>query len=343
MTANDLKRARTVAHSWMIAWGLDSSTSVPGVDLVVEGQRVDTGSSTEPTDIQLNPEKLASQDFLQTMDELWCLTDLLGYGCPDTPRMPPGSERTSHTDYEGSSMRLRPFGKTANPPEELIQKYLPIVKKAARKAAHQYYRTLDLMAQGVEDLETIGMVYLVLYLHRHQDLDNEERSRADLSLFLRQEYARWAAVTNKKLQNITEVNGADPEDSAGTPIIGAALERAVEVSDPPETIMGYSYDPCYREPREPVEEVVSRKTLSVRRKAAAARLAEKLAALPHEQFVSEVTRVMNGGYDGDVVHLANRIFNAHKKGCDCCRCADEAWTEYRKKRFQRKPSYRGRK
>jgi hypothetical protein len=338
MSPNDLKRARTVANSWLLSWNIDSQIGTDS-DLLVRNLRVDTGSSTGPVDFKLDPKNLIGGSVQNTLHEMWRLTEHLQLGRP-LPNRPPNSIlRARKGDYEGISLRLTPFSKTANPPEHVLARYRPIVQRAAAKAAYKYRQILRPMAQDQEDLESIGMVYLTLYLHRHQDLSNQQKNEIELRLFLQQEFARWAKVSFAKLQNITQhIPGAPPEEIVGTPIPGAKLHCSVQSNtlDPGNNRsaaleISYSYDPCFV----PMycHEDPKKSQLELKRKEAKVKLESKIKSLQHEKLVEELGRViLDRRVDGETWSLANKIYRQHCLECPACASAHDAWEENLRRR-----------
>jgi hypothetical protein len=214
---SDQKRAICVAHSWLSSWGLESIPLVDGC-LMVEGKRVDLTVSGKHADISLDGRKLIGRDVDQTIAECKRVSDLCGKATPPKPRKTMGTIRAKKGDYEGISMRLTPFERTSNPKESEIKKWEPIVRRERDIAYRRYRQLCKTFVMDRDDLYSIGLVYLCIYLHRHRCLTSSKIDGGLLTLFLRQEYSRWAKVTTEKLKRVkVDMSGLPLDILIGTP------------------------------------------------------------------------------------------------------------------------------
>jgi hypothetical protein len=335
-------KALNVAYSWSLGWGLDVHFPEAGEagDLVVEGRSVLVGPRDKQGSglLALDPDKLNSRNVDETLHEMWRLTLLCGKGTPAGFRKTSGTLRARSDDYEATSMRLTPFERIANPPEWLLKKYQPVVKREADCAARRYSEILRLMRMDVGDLWTVGMLYLCVYLHRHQDLRNDKKNGANLTLFLRQEFRRWASVTCEHLKNITFGSAGVPvSEVVGSPVPGVDFRDAVGKTEASYVFEPEHYEPEPAEPRFASEEESARYERRVamqegrfrkaRQRAHAAELEDRLSTLSHDQYVEAMSNVMNEErHPVEAREEAARRMDLHMKECEPCRVAAAAWT-----------------
>ena len=333
-------KAINVAYSWLLSWGLNV---VPAADnvLIVEGKRV----GVEPTgvDICLDATRLNSKNAGDAIDECKRVTDAIGKGKPTGTRDAPLVNRAASGDYEAASMRLTPFSRTANPPDWLLKKYEPVVKREA-DCAYRKYRSLCYGAQvDAKDLWSIGMVFLVVYLHRYQDLMDEQRNGANLCQFLRQEYSRWATVTCKRQRNVSFSSiGVPVEEIIGVPIAGADVysvidyegkEEGFDRSHPTLTI-GYWPKteieaekvkvPKFRseKARKKYENkcvIAENRLRASKKRAAIVELADRLDSMTHEEYIFALTSVIRSAFQSvDAQKAARSRMKNHAKTCQIC-------------------------
>ena len=335
-------KAVNVAYSWITSWGLRTELDPDG-DLVIEGLRVvvDSHDCGFTPDIRLSGVILLGKDTQAVIAEMHRVTVACGRGKPEGFRQLSGTLRASSDDYEAISMRLTPFERTANPPEALLRKYEPVVKREADCAGRRYAQLLKLTGAGPDDLHTIGMCYLVTYLHRHRVLNNEQKDGALLTLFLRQEFRRWAHVTTLHLENVSfSLAGVPVEEIVSNPTSGATIDQ----QPGGEGEVSYQFDietpspeaqPAFAtaEAQEQYEKRATKRMVRHRnqiREAREAELEDRLSMLPHDTFVETMTSVIQEErQDIEAREEAERRFKTHMDSCQSCQTAWTAWEEYR--------------
>jgi hypothetical protein len=352
----ETSKAVTVAASWGKGWGLRVVVP-PGhedADLVIEGMKVRVcpgdGSRCERTPcgsscavdgaVVLSAKKLNSRNVDEAVREMWKLTTAVGAGQPGPFRKASSVLRASSDDYEATSLRLTPFQRVPNPPAEVLKKHEPIVRREANRAAKRYPRILQQMSMEEGDLYTAGLVYLCNYLHRYQNLHDEQRNGANLTLSLQQEYRRWATVTCEKLKDVSFCSAGVPiTEVVGAPVAGVQFTEAGSIE------ASYSMDPAAApapvERPEPVftsdrerKQYEKRKALEeghyikARQAAHAQELEDLLGGLGHDEYVESLAAVINEErHPVEAREEAGRRMRAHLETCESCRCADEAWSE----------------
>jgi hypothetical protein len=317
-------KATTVAYSWAESWGLRVQVGPTPNSLVVEDKLVQVGGKGRDGCLRLDEKKLNSKDVEQVISEMWKLTEKLGFGRPNGFRNGTGTVRARVADYEATSMRLTPFERTPNPPAWLIQKQMAIINREARRAAYRYRHILDEISSDEGDMKSIALVYLTIYLNRHRDLEDAHKSGGNLTLFLRQEFARWASVTRRYLRNISfESQGIELSATIGKPVCGAEISSGNSWVEP-------NYTPPAHAPVQlaDAEAVAQEKNRNSRRVEQIEKQEGLLSSMTHHQWVEVMSGVINGtSHPKEAQDEAKRRMKEHCQKCETCRCADEAWTE----------------
>jgi hypothetical protein len=285
----NVQKAQCVVQSWLLSWGIPYEVGQNG--LVVDGRLVSFGPGG---DVEVDVDAVLSKKFDESMVEVKRLMAGLGRETPELLRNPP-TRRVGKDDLLARSMRLTAFAKTPNPPEELLKKYLPIVKREADRAWRRFSVLNQTLLLEPGDYLCIGMVFLTMYLHRYQDLQYETRNRADLTLYLQQEFNHWDKVMHRDLPSLAiDPRGMLVEQFMQAPVPGAQVEWWNTWGDQPSHQRGThavglrepSYTmPEYFEPPPPEPEVFQEE------------------GLPHHQL-----RTL----------LSKKDFSAHAKKCPSC-------------------------
>lgn len=358
----NIQKAVCITQSWLSSWGVHSERKES--QLFVEGHTLDFGAGTG---IRVNVEAVLSQDFTLCVSEMKRLATLIGRVALNPSRTPP-TKRVRGEDLLARSLRLTAFAKAPNPPAELMKKYEPIVKREADRAHRRFISTTREMLLEPSDYLCIGMVFLTVYLHRYQDLEHESRNRANLTLYLQQEFAHFDRVLHHDFDSLVfDPRGFLVEQFVQAPIPGATVEwwdtwandtsRSVSSREP-------SYTPSeYATPEPPEPPVVEERNLPhhllsdlltakeftiharkcpscgaerkakrlahVKARKAKAVLKERLEALPHNAFVEALASVIDSPfYDPEARELATALFRKHMRHCEPCYAAWHAWEEY---------------
>lgn len=355
MKESDAKKAINIAYSWLNGWGLKVELDKGKINtLLVEGVKVTVDSNRQPSSkntLILESAKLLSRDPEDAILECWAVTTAVGAGCPSGHRTVIQKLRASSSDYEATSMRLTPFGRTANPTNAELKKWAPIVKREADCAARRYYGICQTMQEDKDDLWSIGMTYLCTFLHRHRDLGSETHTGACLTLFLRQEYARWANVTCERLKNIAfSGSGVPIEEITSSPVEGAVLYNTQKK----KAHASYTCEPGERDvlenssvdfkkiPEAAIEswrrkiERLSNAEAKGRQQSAAADLNDRLLALTHDKLHDKLLEVIDSEHcNYEAQKEAKRQFIKHTLGCPSC--ADEWRAREEKNKKKRAP------
>lgn len=317
--SSDTSKAITVAASWASGWRLkvEVPPSSRGVDLIVNGLevRVCDGIRCESEvagkacgrggAIVLQADNLNSRSAEVAVKEMWKLTTVAGIGEPKAFRASAAGLRASSEDYEATSMRLTPFQRTANPQPAQLRQFEPIVKREASRAGKRYQRILEQMSMDEGDLHTVGLVFLCNYLHRYQDLHDENRNGANLTLSLQQEFRRWASVTCDKLKGISFCAAGVPvAEVVGSPIAGVQFMEQqagaeahylpVETLQPakaeaPEPVFGSERERKQHEKRLVQED---NRYIKARQAAKAQLLEDLLSGMGHDEYVAALEAVI---------------------------------------------------
>lgn len=347
------QRAVRVVFSWMRSWNIDVRfpEALDEGDLVVDGKRVvfrDDRQAGE-FDFALSPSAVIGPDMRATLSELHRLTQHLGRGAPAGFRDVTGMTRASPDDYLGVSMRLTPFGRTPNIPEEDLRKWLPTLKREADRAARRCGAILANMSLDKDDLKNIGLVYLMNFLSRHAPVGDEKATGKQLTMSLLQEYGRWADVTIRHLKNVSarvaaglpldaivgaphplaRVEGADYEASAGdTPdksnIVGTYVMDMEDAIDASRTAQPEDDEPVFAsneewEKYERRQAMREGRYLAKRRRNAKAALDLALSEMPHDRMVFVLSEVVDSHFQNpEAREEAARRLEEHRETCSRC-------------------------
>ena len=306
-------RCHCIVESWLTAWGIEFERD--GDWLTVEGKSVAFYAAdclAPGADVTLHMGALLARNFDRSMRQVEKLMKVLGRKMPPLARRPT-EEQAAPDDYLGRSMRLRLFSQTPNPSEEAIAARWYIVKREADRACRRFRYITDTLGLEQSDFYTLGRVFLTIYLHRFQDLNNSARNKANLTLFLHQCFSRWAKVTRKDMRSIIpDARGVLVHQVMAAPVPGASLEWSAE-------------EPFYTMP-EYVEQVEAASTEPMDPREARKAVTKALAAMEHDEMVEKLAEVMRSAYlDHDTRRAATLRFNRHLAKCEACRMANEAW------------------
>lgn len=344
------KRALCVVRSWLLSLGVPHT--VRGEVLEVNGAPVEFDKAA-----------ILHPDFSTSMVEV---KRVVGQFVENfEPPRAPGPHRAAADDLLARSMRLTAFAKTANPPEAVLLKYRPIVKREADRAWRKFSHLNHALLLEPADYLSVGMVFLTIYLHRYQDLEHESRNGADLTLYLQQEFTRWDKVLHHDLPSIAlDVRGMLPEQLMSAPVPGGKVELWGTWGSPDEEGMNTGREPSYTMPEyaeaeaddpdmRPEGELPHHllpdlltaeeyavhvgkcrhcqndpKAVKTRNRTARERLSLALGEMEHDRFVESLSDVMGNPYlDPDARELAARLLRKHLDGCKGCAAAWAAWEE----------------
>lgn len=204
------KRAQCVVQSWLLSWGVPYE--IREGKLVADGREVEYDAAT-----------ILSTDFNESMAEMERIMERLDRPMPALLRSPT-CRRAAGDDLVARSLRLTAFAKTANPPADVLAKFAPVVKREADRAHRLFSNLTRSLLLEPRDYFAAGMVFLVLYLHRYQDLDSASRNGADLTRYLQQEFRHWDKVLHHDLPSIVlDARGMLPEQFMSAPVPGSTL------------------------------------------------------------------------------------------------------------------------
>jgi hypothetical protein len=330
-------RSACVVYSWMRAWNIP--VRLPEVhsegDLVVDDKSVVFREDGERGgfDIALSSSAILGANLNATLAELHRVTDLVGRGRPAGFRNVTGMGRASPSDYLGVSMRLTPFSRAPNIPEEDIVRWRPVLKREADRAARRYAGILFNMGLDRQDMFNIGLVFLVTYLNRHQALGDDRINGAQLTLSLHQRFGRWAAVTVKHLKSVAPITSGLPVDAlVGSPCPNSVLEdshgtdREASYTFSPESLDEPDTD---EEPDFTSDEAEQKylhskamkegRYMAKRRRNAKAALDSMLEEMPHDRMVFVLAEVAESDFQHqDARDEAVRRLCDHKSSCSGC-------------------------
>lgn len=350
------QRAVCVVFSWMRAWNIDARLpEAPNEgDLVVCGRQVVLREDRQPGghDIALAPSAILGSDLKATLAELHRLTERLGYGAPSGFRNVSGTTRANPDDYLGVSMRLTPFGRTPNIPEEDLKKWMPTLKRESDRAARRCGAILANMSLDKEDLKNIGLVYLMNFLSRHAPLGDEKATGKQLTMSLLQEYGRWADVTIRHLKNVSahvaaglpldaivgaphplaHVEGADHESTTGRDserfgelnLVGTYVMDMEGAIDAARGAPAEDAEPTFAsseewEKYERRQAMREGRYLAKRRRNAKAALDLALSEMPHDRMVFVLSEVVDSHFQNpEAREEAARRLEEHRETCPQC-------------------------
>lgn len=310
-TTNVVGKASCVAHSWLSAWGVDVQFVADEThDLLVNGHRIKVARDSSGPDT-LNADLLCSPSVATVLGELHRVTVSLGLGAPAGFR-PENSNvtRASTEDFEAVAMRQTQFARTANPPDEVIRKFLPIVKREAQRAARRHKATFTQLQFTWEDVYQIAQVLFVNHYHQFmfQKWDHDVNCKF-LVRYLQQQLERLAEVSSRKNRNISFSGAGVPlEECMSSPVEGV------------EMFVGYGGEAAY-EPTGEVRKETKGRTVTLRKNAAKAKLEAFMANTPHEDVVSKLEEVAGNEFcDYAARRLARDLLREHRKGCQEVTC-----------------------
>lgn len=338
MKKSQREKAVCVAHSILTSLGLDPKPGEGGADFMVNGLPVSVGDTKG---LVLDGNALATNEFNKLREEGDWIAKFFGKD-PLVFRVNESKSRISNDDYEGKILRLTQFKRTLNPPESVLKKFEPIVKKEAARAAKLYANTLHKISQDVNDLQSIGMIFAVNYWWQYAKEKNEDSVNYYLFVFnLRQQFSRWNKVTRDKLNNIdSSLIGVPSDQYNSTPIHSNGLKTVLTVSeDEIQRDMAYEVDMegqldlirtmRAQEPKaafRTLEQAILNhngtpqfESPKERRGEAKANLEAKLGALPHDEFVERLTEITDSMFtDHSAKKLAKKKLKLHKADCNLC-------------------------
>jgi len=344
------KRALCVVRSWLLSLGVACEIR-DGILETMDGP------------VEFDKSAVLHPDYSVSMAEVKRVVER--YVERFEPTRAPGPQRAAADDLLARSMRLTAFAKTPNPPAEVLLKYRPIVKREADRAWRRFSHLNHALLLEPSDYLSVGMVFLTIYLHRYQDLEQESRNGADLTLYLQQEFARWDKVLHHDLPSIAlDIRGMLPEQLMSAPVPGGKVELWGTWGAPDDEGLHQQREPSYTMPEYAVEEeedpdmkpegnlphhllpdlltaeefehhVAScrhcqniPKVVKMRNRSAKERLSMALGEMGHDQFVESLSDVMANPYlDPDARELAAKLLRKHLGECEGCAAAWTAWEE----------------
>jgi hypothetical protein len=344
-------RALCIVRSWLLSWNVPHE--IREGRLMVDGKLVDYDTS-----------KVLSLSFDSSLTEVKRLVESCGHTAEKPPRVPTGV-RAADDDLLARSMRLTAFSKTPNPPEAVLLKYRPIVKREADRSWRKFAHLNHALLLEPSDYLSVGMVFLTIYLHRYQDLQHESRNGADLTLYLQQEFGRWDKVLHHDLPSIAlDIRGMLPEQLMSAPVPGGEVDMWNSWGAPDEDGARHNREPSYTMPEYATEEQEDPdmksegnlphhllqdlltaeeyerhvslcrhcqndpKAIKSRNRSAKERLSLALGEMEHDTFVESLSDVMANPYlDPDARELAAKHLRKHLGECEGCAAAWTAWEE----------------
>lgn len=327
-------KAVCVVESFLAGYGLVVKATPGGAkgDIEVNGLTVAISPNPEtearPAEVVLDAKVFSGRSVADHVAEVNKVLLALGLPAMGVARPQTGSLRASSADYHEVAMRLTQFRRTANPPAAVLEQVRPTITREAVRAANTYSTVASKMVYDWEDLYTIGLVYFVNHWHQYRDLSKSEDANQKLFVaHLRQQYGRWAQVTNSMLRSVLFKNGTMRTDVyMGSPCCGASTPDYFE----PAYEVDYDHHEADVEPvfaseaeREKWERRqranANRESRSSRRTARAA-LESRLASLGHDRMVFELRRVVKDEDNQDFAarRLAKSMFDEHSKSCSKC-------------------------
>jgi hypothetical protein len=339
------QKAVCVVFSWMRSWKIDVRlpTSPDEGDIVVGDKRIVLceGATPPEYDLSLSPSAILGTDLKATLVELHRLTEFLGRGSPEGFRKNTNIKRASPNDYLGVSLRLTPFARTPNIPEADVLKWMPVLKREADRAGRRCRGILYNMGLDRNDLMSIGLVYLVTYLNRHQTLGNDQVNGGNLTRSLMQRYGRWASVTIRHLKKVAPITSGIPIDAImGSPCPNSIMwdshgtDREASYTFNPEIMDGkVDNEPTFFS-IEQEQNWLRRKAmkdgkyLAKRRRNAKAALDLALEEMPHDRMVFTLSEVIASDFQHPDARIeAHKRLDLHQNNCDTCRITSTDQTE----------------
>jgi hypothetical protein len=215
MANNSVKqKACCVLESFMAGWGIrvQFSQGAGQGDMMVNEQAIwveDSSAGSTDQHFTVSAQALASCRAKEQLNEIYRLTEYLGLGRPPVPKRFLNDDvvRSKGDDYESIAMRLNQFQRTVNPPAEVWARYMPILKREAKRAASRYRHVVSRTVSGHspnnwEDLLSVAMIFFTNYWFKYAEKTNEGLNERFLTYFLHQQFSRWYTVSYKRLKNI---------------------------------------------------------------------------------------------------------------------------------------------
>lgn len=189
----------------------EASENPDDVDLVVRGatgQKVFVRMGKAGANgVTIKPEVLISPSLTNALGEVHVVTEAGGYGRPVPVNRgeAPKTRINFRDDYENVYLRHALFRRTPNPADFMatVEKMLPYIKSAARKAFAKFKSVLSPMGFAESDLINIGRVHTIAFLHNYAISPIEMDNVKLLAEYLNQRFGELAKVTFKKAANAT--------------------------------------------------------------------------------------------------------------------------------------------
>jgi hypothetical protein len=155
--------------------------------------------------IAIKAEDITSYDFNVALSAFWSVTEAAGYGRPlpvDRGPAPTGRVRYT-THFEDVYLRHTILRRSPNRSEADLEPYMPTMRSAARRAFYHWNSVFRPMGFDVEDLQNIGVAYLLEFMHNYAYSKVAEDRIKLLNTFLNQRFGECAKICYKKALNAT--------------------------------------------------------------------------------------------------------------------------------------------
>ena len=235
MRAESKDRRGQACHalkSYLSALSIPFLTNLKG-DVTVRGASgtpdvaVDFGNyrTTNDSTVTISADDLTSSRMETILSAFHTVTDKAGYGRPNPVNRgtAPSRRLNASEDFELVYLRHSILRRTPNPSDmKEVEKYLPVIRRAASKAIYRFRYAFNQMAFSVEDLESIGLVHTMTFLHNYAQQNPIENVRL-LVEHLNQRFTELALMCSRKARSIPEglgntgfhlENGITPCDDA---------------------------------------------------------------------------------------------------------------------------------
>lgn len=148
----------------------------------------------------------------------------------------PTGRISSRNDWELVYLRHNAFRDSPNPAPGVMEGLEPLVRAAANRSYNKFKSVWGPAGIGADDLQNIGRVHLVTYLHKYRKPTEEENHKI-IPIYLRQRFEELAKQTNNKLYCTKTIHHKteewDPMD-----VVPAAVEPADQDYEPGEYKIG---------------------------------------------------------------------------------------------------------
>lgn len=193
------KRAKHIAKRWFTSLGIPFEDQ--GSYFSVDGKKV-----------PVYTDELVSTNTSVALGAVHKMTSLAGYGTPQLlDRVEIPDMVSTEDEWELVYLRARQLTRTPFANTEEIGQYSRVVRRSAETAFRRHERTLAGMGIDADDLYSVGLVFLSLFLHHYAYRDTEAHNEHLLGAYLKQRFAEFSQGVARKMGESRFVKAHDED------------------------------------------------------------------------------------------------------------------------------------